>query len=299
MVHLEDEEAHLTAAFSGVAWTDLSAMTETQAAKRVPVAFSQPRSADRFLRTALGITVIIETLATLTPPDRPVHLLEPGVDGALFAPDLPKDRETALRSDLGLAASTRLIVYHGNGHATNHREMFSLYTAVLILRRRGFDVKLLRFGIDHGPPLDLSYPDMAAEVSLERGFVDRSVLIDHLKLADLYVQPGSPGAFNDFRLPSKLPEFLALGRPVILPRSNLGLRLAHGEQAFVLDRADGESIAGAAARILSDPDLAERLGRDGRRFALETFDWSRNARALARFYGSLPGLAPGADEVAA
>ena len=45
-----------------------------------------------------------------------------------------------------------------------------------------------------------------------------------LRLADVLVQPGESNRFNTHRLPSKLPEFLASGRPVIMPRANLGLR---------------------------------------------------------------------------
>ena len=47
----------------------------------------------------------------------------------------------------------------------------------------------------------------------------------YLALADAFVQPGSPDDFNRYRLPSKLPEFLAMGRPVILPHCNLGNEL--------------------------------------------------------------------------
>ena len=45
-----------------------------------------------------------------------------------------------------------------------------------------------------------------------RGFVPKARLPRLLALADVLVQPGRAGAFNDYRLPSKLPEFLAAKR---------------------------------------------------------------------------------------
>ena len=48
-----------------------------------------------------------------------------------------------------------------------------------------------------------------------------------LVAADILVQPdGSPGPFNDYRFPSKLPDFFASGRPVVLPKTNIGLYLS-------------------------------------------------------------------------
>lgn len=294
VVHFEDHEIHITEAFSGAAWPELERMTEAEAAARVPAAFSRPASSRRFLAGACGITLIVDTLRDLAPPGKPIHLLEPGIDGELFAPDLDPARAAALRAELGIAPTTRLVAYHGNSHITNRREVFSLYTAILILRRRGHDIRLLRCGTDDGEPLDVSFPAMAEEVSIPLGFVPRARLVEILKLADLFVQPGIPDRFNDYRFPSKLPEFLALGRPVILPRTNLGLRLAHGEEAWVLDRCDGEAIAGAAGTILADPALATRLGREGRRFALAHLDWQRNAEGLLPFYAEALAFADGA-----
>ena len=71
------------------------------------------------------------------------------------------------------------------------------------------------------------------------GRVDRPFLIDLLKSADVFVQPGRPGPFNDYRLPSKLPEFMAVGRPIILPATNVGLRLRPGVEAMLLTERIG------------------------------------------------------------
>ena len=78
----------------------------------------------------------------------------------------------------------------------------------------------------------------------------------YLALADAYVQPGAPDDFNRYRLPSKLPEFLAMGRPVILPACNLGDELADGEDALLLREGDALEIAARIEQLLDGPALA-------------------------------------------
>jgi glycosyltransferase involved in cell wall biosynthesis len=103
-------------------------------------------------------------------------------------------------------------------------------------------------------------------------------------LADVLVQPGAPGAFNDFRVPSKLPEYFAMGIPVILPRSNVGLLARDGEECLLLDRSDAADIAEKIERVLGDDDLSARLAAGGRAFAERAFSWERSARDLLTFY---------------
>jgi glycosyltransferase involved in cell wall biosynthesis len=114
----------------------------------------------------------------------------------------------------------------------------------------------------------------------------------YLALADAFVQPGPPNDFNRYRLPSKLPEFLAMGRPVVLPACNLANDLSEGENALFLRRGDALEIATRIEELLADRQLAERLGSGARQFAIDRLSWPRNAAALADFYGRLLTAAP-------
>jgi 2-polyprenyl-3-methyl-5-hydroxy-6-metoxy-1,4-benzoquinol methylase len=116
---------------------------------------------------------------------------------------------------------------------------------------------------------------------------------DYVRLADVLVQPGRPGPWNDCRFPSKLPEFLATGRPVILPNANIGRYLRNEEECILLDNGDALEIAAAIDRLLADPELRERVGRGGHAFATANFSWRRSAQRLRLFYEhSLERLAP-------
>jgi O-antigen biosynthesis protein len=109
----------------------------------------------------------------------------------------------------------------------------------------------------------------------------------YLAIADAFVQPGARDEFNRYRLPSKLPEFLAMGRPVVLPNCNIGAELRHGVDALLLERGDGAEIADAVESLIADPALAQRLGRAAREFAVGSLDWDENTARLAEFYGTI------------
>jgi hypothetical protein len=101
------------------------------------------------------------------------------------------------------------------------------------------------------------------------------------------VQPGRADSFNDYRFPSKLPEFLAMARPVILPASNVGLRVRDGEDAMVLRFGSALEIAAAIKQILEDSSLGRRLSANARRFYEEHFSWSLAARKVMAFYSGI------------
>ncbi len=128
--------------------------------------------------------------------------------------------------------------------------------------------------------------EWAHKVSIELGHVPYQEIPALLSLADLLVQPGTDNTFNEFRLPGKLPEFFAMGRPVLLPQTNprplLFATLA--EDALVLDKVDALGIVDTVLQMRGDSALSERLAAGAVAFAREHFDWKKNARALAAFY---------------
>jgi glycosyltransferase involved in cell wall biosynthesis len=232
--------------------------------------------------------VITEELNEFNVGERPHHVARPGIDTDRFSPEpAPK----VSREQLGLRPEDFVLVYHGTIHYANQHEMMSLYVAVKLLQRRGHRVKLLRLGHSEFGGVDPRAFRAVSEGVLELGTVNWRDIPDYLALADAFVQPGAPDDFNRYRLPSKVPEFLAMGRPVILPDCNIGHDLTHGENALLLQQGNAAEIVVRIEELLADPSLAERLGRNSRRFALEELSWADNAAALGDFYRGLIGAA--------
>ena len=284
VVHLEDNEEHLSARFAGEEWTQLCERSDAELAVRLPVHLSHPREYRRFLASADGVTGITESLAEFVSAGIPFIELWPGVDFARYHPD-PAD--VALRASLGIRAGEKILCYPGSSHFANQQEMQNLYEAMFLLNANGIPTRLIRTAYDDPDFLARFKPDKLARYVLHLGFVDRARLPSLLRLADVLVQPGRDDAFNRYRLPSKLPEFLASGRPVLMPRANVGLRVRPEREALILETGEPVEITRQCQRIFVNPVLGQRLSEGGAAFAQRNFDPIVNARKLARFYRQL------------
>jgi len=286
LVHLEDNEQQILALSLRRPWAELNALPAAELDRLVPDDLSHPHRSAAFLAAADGVTIITDRLRDFVPAGIPVHMLWPAADARYF---YPRPRPAAFRAVLDAVPGTTVLFYHGNVHAANAAEVRELYAAVLALNRTGTPTTLIRTGLDTVDFLGDLAPIVAPFV-LALGLISQHRhMAPLMALADIFVQPGEPDAFNHYRFPSKLPEFFALGRPVILPRTNLGGLVCHGEDAFVLDRADAAGIADAIRTLRGDPVLCARLGTGAVAFARRHFSWRRSAEGLASFHQSLAG----------
>jgi glycosyltransferase involved in cell wall biosynthesis len=272
IVHFEDNEAAVVRAY------------ESDSRRRGGPPPAKIAAAQEFVRGASAATIIVDALKEIMPAGLPHHLLEPGVDGDVFAPGLYSAERERLCSALAVPADARITVYPGNIHPANYEDMFSLYAAIHALNERGHKVHLIRTGIDSVGAIDSRFVELSGRYVTNLGFVRRQWLVELFKLADFFVQPGGPDDFNRYRLPSKIPELLAMGKPVVLPKTNIGLLMQDRGNALLMERGDAPEIADCVEALLADPDLARRVGQGGRRFAVEHFSWGRSALGLEAFY---------------
>jgi len=289
VIHLEDNENYLLESAAGMSLEELQRLPLQAQDRLAPPELIHPTHHAEFLRGAAGITVITEELNEFNLGERPHHVARPGIDAERFSPDRPT-RKT--REQLGLRPDEFVLVYHGTIHYANQHEMMSLYVAVQLLRRRGHPVRLVRLGHSEFGGVDPRAFRAVSDGVLELGPIPWREVPDYLALADAFVQPGACDDFNRYRLPSKLPEFLAMGRPVILPHCNIGHDLTHGENALLLEQGNAIEIMARVEDLIADPELAARLGRGSRKFALEQLSWPDNAAALADFYRETMSASP-------
>ena len=199
----------------------------------------------------------------------------------MFAPGLHAAERERLCNALAVPSDAWITVYPGNIHPANYEDMFSLYAAIHAINARGHKAHLIRTGVDSVGPIEPRFAKLAGRYMTNLGFVHRNWLIDLFKLADFFVQPGGPDDFNSYRRPSKLPELLAMGRPVVLPRTNIGLLMHHRINALPMQRGDAAEITECVELLLTDAGLAARVGQEGRLFAIEHFNVARsNSKAF-------------------
>ena len=285
VIHLEDNEQVITASQLGTSWPKLMrhAMADLDAA--VGKGLTHPLRYRAFLESAAGMTLIIDRLFEFKPDHVPGMLLWPAFEDNIFKPQ-PADPE--LRRSLNIPEGNFVVVYPGNSHQANTAEIRSLYLAIAAVNRRGVPVTLLRIGSDYADFLGSELHEVRRHVvELGRWEARREVIAQHLALADVLIQPGRADDFNDYRFPSKLPEFFGMGKPVILPKSNIGHHVRDGVDGVLLHEGSALEIAEKLEGLLRDPQRRTILGENAQAFAGASFSWRKGGEKLAAFYRGL------------
>jgi glycosyltransferase involved in cell wall biosynthesis len=292
VVHLEDNEYAITAAHVGLSASELRERFTTDRLPPIPKYLADPRDMQKFLSESAGVTALIDRLLEFKPEHLPGLEIWPAAEEELFRP-VAGDRH--LRDELGIGPNTTTVVYNGNVHPANVSEVRSLYLAVAALARKNVDIVLVRLGRDGVSVLPEGLAESECPV-VSLPFQPRERVADYLALADVLVQPGRVDDFNVYRFPSKLPEFFAMGRPVILPATNIGLRVEDGKDALLAYRGDAIELAEKIMDVTSNKDLSERLAKGARDFYQRMFSWRKSAAALMNFYRHL-NLEPRLDDL--
>lgn len=284
LIHLEDNEQHILAEQLRLTKEQLVQSSDADVEKLIPSDLSHPQRSQDFLSSGDGMTLINEKLNEFVPANRPYHLLWPAADSSCFYAHPPA---CEFRHTLDRTKDETVLFYHGNVHASNAAEVKELYLAVEQLNRENIPTTLIRTGLDTVDFLQDLAPKIAQHVITLGQIPHHHHLPALMALADFFVQPGTADTFNDYRFPSKLPEFFSIGRPVILPRTNLGQIVSHGKDAYVLENADATGITRAIKELRADPNLRKQLSQGALAFAEKHFSWRRSAESLAEFYMSL------------
>ncbi|MGK7920850.1 MAG: glycosyltransferase family 4 protein [Trichodesmium sp.] len=282
VIHLEDNEEYVLEKYLNKPFSEIAAMNSFW---QIPDNVSHPLKYKEFLASADGVTVIIDKLKEFVPNNIPTLVLWPGVETEHFYPRNPNP-EIAKR--FGVPDNNWVFSYTGNVHAANTSEVRSLYLAVAMLNREGQPAVLIRTGRDFCNFLG-DDDSWARKYAIELGYVDRSLMPEILALASVLIQPGRPDKFNDYRFPCKLPEFLAMGKPVILPATNIGLVMENQKDALVLPVVDGVNIVNSMRKLFEDSSLYQKLSMGAINFAKTHLNWQENSRLLESFYTSISG----------
>jgi sugar transferase (PEP-CTERM/EpsH1 system associated) len=107
----------------------------------------------------------------------------------------------------------------------------------------------------------------------------------HLRVATVSVAPMQAGAGQQF----KVLEAMASGAPVVAtPIAAAGLEAGDGDGLLVAEAP--EDFAGAVAKLLSDPNRADRLAARARRFVEARYTWERSTAHLEGLHEAARGV---------
>lgn len=90
---------------------------------------------------------------------------------------------------------------------------------------------------------------------------------------------------------TKLFEYMMLEIPVICTNYENWKNIVEiGNCGICVDPQNADEIRSAVQKILSDPNLAEKMGKNGRRMVENDFNWANDAKKLLAFYDTILSL---------
>jgi len=225
---------------------------------------------DRIIAVSGTAAKFIESFA----PSVPVVVIPCGVDTRRFSPEGPRRLRSALGGDAIVLYVGRLVYRKGVHYLVDSMEE---------VRRECGDVKLVVAG---DGPMAGHLRERVRELGLSGavvflGRVSEEELPDVYRSADLLVMPSLYGE----SLGIVALEGMASQLPVVAsPVGGLREVVADGVTGLLLRGLSPSAIASAVARLLSRPDLMDRMGREGRRVAEERYSWEVVLPKVERVY---------------
>lgn len=281
IVHIEDNEQVIIDSINtitkiGMIWKRIRYPFNAN-----PEPLPHPKKYREFISRASGATLLIEKLEKFIPTHIPKKVIWPACEEEIFSMTSTPDK--ALRQRLGIPHQDIVITYPGNVHTANVQDVQDLYETIRIARNRGLKVSLIRVGKNH-IRFSANFSSLMNKYIFELGDIPSKQIPDFIRAADILIQPGKLNPFNEYRFPSKLPMFLASGRPVILSNVNIAHYLKHEYNAIILDHSNPVEMAGAIEKLVNSPEKRAQIGRAGREFARDNFSWTKTAKSVASFY---------------
>lgn len=188
------------------------------------------------------------------------------------------DKMSARRA-LGLPTDVKVIGYLGE---IFHRDAELLCDAFSHLWQKDRQSRLLLIGQRRVP---IVIQGEVGHAVIETGFVSYEQLNIYLAACDLFWLPLQDTVANRGRWPSKINDYLAVGRPII--GTAIGGDLAdlfRKYQIGVLAQPNSEDIVRQTLVLLDDPIRLKEYGCNARQVAEQYFDWKFLVEHLERFY---------------
>jgi glycosyltransferase involved in cell wall biosynthesis len=160
-----------------------------------------------------------------------------------------------------------------------NRGVETLIEAARMLRSQIPDLRLALWLVGTGAASQRYLDDLKVDLASDRwilvGTVRYNRLARSLSRASVLCIPHPPDPYFDIVLPVKLADSMAAGRPVVVtPRTETAAVVRRYDAGLVAGGERPEDLAVALLAVLSDHDMAARLGANGRRAAEQHFDWS-------------------------
>ena len=223
---------------------------------------------------------VIELLDELGLPAKKVAFIPNGVDPVAFH---PRTDGEAVRRRFDLQGRT-VVGFVGVGTARSLHALDVLFAALRELFSERPELAALIVGDS-----DL-IAQLRVQAQKERlpimfaGRVPHEAVPQYIAAMDITIATVS----SALGLSMKLFEYMAMGKPVIGTRwKAVESVVDHEHDGLLVANGDRHDLRRALLRLVDNPDLRERLGRNARRKILARHTWRRNAERVLDLFGTL------------
>lgn len=243
-------------------------------------------------RRAERIVVVSEAFKTRLVAERrlsedKIEVIENGVETEVF---FPREEAAALRRELGLA--DRFVVSyigtlgyaHGLGSVLQAAERLLTVApeVIFLLVGEGAEKEKLREAAARQRLANVKFLDQQPRKDIPLYISASDACLVLLRDAELFTTV----------LPSKMLEFMACARPVVLGVNGHAREVLNRAQAGIyVPPEDSDALAQAVLALRQDEALRSQLGHNGRQFVLRHYDRGDKASAYIRVLESVVGEA--------
>ena len=236
------------------------------------------KKADAF--SAISPEIASEWISSSIPSDK-IHLIPNGVDTERFVPVKPVEK-TSIRKMLGLPQEAVVAIY--TGRLVSYKGLPLLLKVWIKIVRKHENVLLILAGTGG---LDIHNCEDELVEFVKVNALENHVLFtgavknvpEYLQASDLFVFPTENDAF-----PSSIVEAMACGLPVVTtPVGAIKSIVTDRKNGLLIPSSDFEQLFQALDVMLSDNELALRLGKSARQSVKELF----SAKTITGYYLTL------------
>jgi len=238
---------------------------------------SFPRLGDLVLTVSHLLTARMVQLGV---PREKLMLIPNGYDEELFNSSISGE---AVRAKYGL--DDRPVVIYMSTYWRFEKELHEIaLRAFKEVSREHPEARLLMVGGG-----DLDVPALVASNGLEgvvvpTGFVDRKEIPLLIAAADVALHVISDRPFHRASSPMVMPEYMAMGKPIVAPRTGELAYALEGGAGWLVDAANPKLLAGGVKALLEDDTMRRDMGQRALARVREEYSYSKLAARLKVAY---------------
>ncbi len=216
---------------------------------------------DIFPRTADSVIVVSELLRRRMLHSgidaRRILLIPNGFDPDIFHPGILGDR---VRESYGLGSSP-VVIYASTFWEFERRQHEIALGAFKRMAEQVPEVKFLLVGSGN-----VAMSKLVGQFGLEKnavatGFVPREEVPQLMSCADVAMHVISEHTFHAASSPMIIPEYMAVGKPIVAPAVGELASMLAGGAGYLVDQVDSELLAGGVVKLLKDEPLRNEYSR--------------------------------------